>query len=430
MEFPVFAKAIQKCDTVLKPYDVFVTDILINKDKYILNNVINLFVGLIGLQIGIVDLLISIGITPDIIMGHSIGELVCGYADGCLTAEETIMMAYYVYVGLTFVKSKIIDGLMAEINLDFKTMKNMCPSDIDIVCYNSSHNYIVSGPTSSMRAFLAKLQVWKHLKSTNNISMLLITRYVEPARVKLLEYLNQILPQKISPSSKWLNMLNKSYQWFSTSSNTSYLAKYYTNNLLTPVVFSEAVRFIPNDAVTIEIAPHDILQYILNDSLKASVTNVALYKFSHKSNVEIFLHGIGKLYNAGLQLQIANLYPEVMFPVSRNTPMISHLIRWDHSEDWYAYRYFAQRKLYIGEAIVTINLLDDEFTYMTGHVVNRKNLLPATGYLFLIWQMIGWLKKRNHLDIPIVFENVNFLRSTVLSKQNLVNLTLMIQKGN
>jgi len=48
MEFPVFAKAIQKCDTVLKPYDIFVTDILINKDKYIFDNVVNLFVGLIG----------------------------------------------------------------------------------------------------------------------------------------------------------------------------------------------------------------------------------------------------------------------------------------------------------------------------------------------------------------------------------------------
>ena len=109
------------------------------------------------MQIGIVDLLTSIGITPDIIMGHSIGELICGYADGCLTAEETIMLAYY--VGLTFFKSKIIDGLMAEINLDFKTMKNMCPSDVDIACYNSFHNCIVSGPTNSVRAFLAKLQV-------------------------------------------------------------------------------------------------------------------------------------------------------------------------------------------------------------------------------------------------------------------------------
>jgi len=51
MEFPVFAKAIQKCDTVLKPYDIYVTDIIINKDKYIPDNVVNLFVGLIGLQV-------------------------------------------------------------------------------------------------------------------------------------------------------------------------------------------------------------------------------------------------------------------------------------------------------------------------------------------------------------------------------------------
>ncbi|KMQ82961.1 fatty acid synthase, partial [Lasius niger] len=301
MKFPAFNKAVQKCDTVLRSHGIFLTDILINEDKHILDNVVNLFVGLIGLQIGIVDLLTSIGIIPDIIMGHSIGELICGYADGCLTAEETIMLAYY--VGLAFLKSKIIDGLMAEINLDFKTMKNMCPSDIDIACYNSSHNCIVSGPTNS----------------NDNISVKEIScgripfhsRYVESAKVKLLEYLTQILPQKVSPSSKWLSVF--SCKW-SGASTKSCLAKYYANHLLAPVLFSENVRFIPNDAVTIEIAPNNLLQYILNDTLKTTVTNVALYKFSNEPNIEIFLDGIGKLYNAGLQPQIANLYPEVKFP--------------------------------------------------------------------------------------------------------------------
>lgn len=141
-----------------------------------------------------------------------------------------------------------------------------------------------------------------------------------------MEYLNLILPQKISPSSKWLNVLSESFEWFNVSPK-SYLAKYYAHHLLTPVLFSETMRFIPNNAVMIEIAPHDVLQHILNDSLKTTVTNVALYKFSHKPNIETFLHGIGKLYNAGLQPQIANLYPEIKFPVSRGTPMISHLIR-------------------------------------------------------------------------------------------------------
>lgn len=104
-----------------------------------------------------VDLLTSIGIIPDFIIGHSIGELICGYADRCLTVEETILSAYF--IGLALHESKIINGSMAEINLEFETMKNI-PSDIDIACYNSSSNFIVSGPTNSIKAFLAELRVY------------------------------------------------------------------------------------------------------------------------------------------------------------------------------------------------------------------------------------------------------------------------------
>lgn len=104
-----------------------------------------------------VDLLTSIGIVPDFIIGHSIGELICGYADGWLTAEETILSAYF--IGLTFHESQIINGSMAEINLDLETLKNICPSDIDVACYNSFSNFIVSGPKDSIKTFLVKLQV-------------------------------------------------------------------------------------------------------------------------------------------------------------------------------------------------------------------------------------------------------------------------------
>lgn len=110
------------------------------------------------MQIGLVDLLTSIGIVPDFIIGHSIGELICGYADGYLTIEETILSAYY--ISLAFFESKIIKGSMALINLDIETMKDICPSDIDIACYNNSSNFIVSGPIDSIKTFLAKLQVY------------------------------------------------------------------------------------------------------------------------------------------------------------------------------------------------------------------------------------------------------------------------------
>jgi len=51
MKFPVFTKALQKCDTVLRPYNIFLTDILTSKDKSIFNNIVNLLLALVGLQV-------------------------------------------------------------------------------------------------------------------------------------------------------------------------------------------------------------------------------------------------------------------------------------------------------------------------------------------------------------------------------------------
>ncbi|XP_011703737.1 PREDICTED: fatty acid synthase-like [Wasmannia auropunctata] len=323
MKLPVFAKTIQKCNTILGSYGINFIDILTNKNKSIFDNIVNLFLSLVGLQIGIVDLLTSIGIVPDFIIGHSIGELVCGYADGCLTVEETILSAYF--IGLALYESKIINGSMAEINLNFETIKDICPSDIDIACYNNSSNFTVSGPTDSIKSFLVKLRA-------NNISVKEIScgcipfhsRYIKPAMVKLEEYLNQILPQRKFRSSKWLTTS------VHECSNAPLIlcSKYYRNHLLSPTLFAKAICLIPRDTVTIEISPHNMLQYILKDSLCSTITNVALYQCTEDHSKEIFLETIGKLYNAGLQPQIANLYPAVEFPVSRGTPMISPLVRY------------------------------------------------------------------------------------------------------
>lgn len=51
MKFPVFAKAVQICDIVLRPYGIFLTDILTSEDENIFDNIINLFLALVGLQV-------------------------------------------------------------------------------------------------------------------------------------------------------------------------------------------------------------------------------------------------------------------------------------------------------------------------------------------------------------------------------------------
>lgn len=104
-----------------------------------------------------VDLLTSLGIVPDNIIGHSVGELGCAYADGCFTAEQMILSAYL--RGLTSVETKIIYGSMAAVGLGYEKIKHLCPPDIEVACHNSADSSTISGPAESMKKFVAKLQV-------------------------------------------------------------------------------------------------------------------------------------------------------------------------------------------------------------------------------------------------------------------------------
>jgi hypothetical protein len=48
------------------------------------------------------------------------------------------------------------------------------------------------------------------------------------------------------------------------------------------------------------------------------------------------------LFELGLQPQLAHLYPPVQYPVSRGTPMIAPLVRWEHSEEHHVMQYMAE----------------------------------------------------------------------------------------
>jgi hypothetical protein len=43
---------------------------------------------------------------------------------------------------------------------------------------------------------------------------------------------------------------------------------------------------------------------------------------------------LSRMFNAGVQMNLASLYPKVVFPVPRGTHMIGPLIQWDHSVEW------------------------------------------------------------------------------------------------
>ena len=104
-----------------------------------------------------IDVLKSVGIEPDNIIGHSAGETSCAYVDGCFTAEECILAAYY--RGLASAESELICGSMAAVGLGYSELKKLCPPEIEIACHNSPDSCTISGPSEALKEFIVKLKV-------------------------------------------------------------------------------------------------------------------------------------------------------------------------------------------------------------------------------------------------------------------------------
>ena len=103
------------------------------------------------------DLLTYFGVKPDFMIGHSVGELGCAYADGCFTAEQMVLSA--LSRGMASVESNLPRGSMAAVGLGYEDVKPLCPPDIDVACHNSSESSTISGPAETMKKFVADLTV-------------------------------------------------------------------------------------------------------------------------------------------------------------------------------------------------------------------------------------------------------------------------------
>lgn len=64
------------------------------------------------------NILKALDIEPDGIIGHSVGENACAYADGCLTLEQAVLSSYA--RGIASNEAETIKGMMAAIGTVFK----------------------------------------------------------------------------------------------------------------------------------------------------------------------------------------------------------------------------------------------------------------------------------------------------------------------
>ncbi|CAG0916724.1 unnamed protein product [Notodromas monacha] len=422
---PGFDRAIRKCSNALVPYGFDLYNLILNGDENECNNTLNAFVSIAAIQVAITETLNIMGIHPDGIVGHSVGELCCAYADGTLTAEQTVAAAYW--RGRCIVEANLPAGAMAAVGLSWAQAKERCPPTVYPACHNSADNVTVSGPVDDIRSFVGQLKSEGiFAKEVNSGGMAFHSQYIAAAGPQLKRALQQVIPIPKRRSSKWISSSIPEEDWNSPLAVSS-SAAYHVNNLLSPVLFQEALKHVPENAIVIEIAPHSLLQAILKRSLKACHV-LPTQKRDHEDNLHFFLGNIGKVFLAGgPSPKLQNLYEGDCseYPVPIGTPGISSLISWDHSVEWKIPKLdefgFSESGGSGSDFKATISLSPGtEYANIAGHQIDGRVLFPATGYLMLAWKALARSKGMPFNELPVQFQDVHLHRATILNPEGSV----------
>ncbi|XP_065221118.1 fatty acid synthase-like isoform X2 [Planococcus citri] len=423
MEIPILAESIRKSHQFLKPKGLDLIKIITDDDPKTFDNILNSFVGIAAIQIALVDLLTKLNVQPDGIVGHSLGELGCAYADGCFTSEQMLLVAYY--RGLVSIETPFIHGTMVAVGQSYDVMKDIVPPEIEIACHNSPTNCTLSGPTEIMREFIKDLNeknIFNRAVKTSNIAY--HSRYIASAESKFLSYTKEVIPEPKLRSKKWICTSVPEHKWDNEEVKYS-SAQYHTNNLLNPVYFEESHRYIPANSITIEIAPHGLLNAILKHSLPNTVDNIPLLMRNNENNVEYLLNALGRIYEAGCEIELSPLYPPIEFPVSRSTPMISPSIKWNHDQEEYVDEMNTGFS-HTSERTFVFHPKSKEHEYIQDHIIDGRNIYPGFGYLWLVVEAIASLRKKRISELSIVFENVRYETAMIIPQKGGLNFRILI----
>lgn len=427
MQLDAFRNSIRKCSDALKPRGVNLEDIIINGTDSTFDNVLNSFISIAAMQVALTDVLKSVGIEPDVIVGHSVGEVGCAYADATLTGEQAVLAAYS--RGRAILESKLAPGAMAAVGLSWDEVKRRCPPEIFAACHNSEDSVTISGPPTSIEKFVEQLQSENiFAKAVKSSGTAFHSKYIADAGPRLRKALEEIISNPKPRSPRWISSSIPESAWGTALAQQS-SAAYHVNNLLSPVLFYEALKHIPENAIVIEIAPTGLLQAILKRALGPKATNISLVKRGHPDNIEFLLSALGKIYNAGAQPKFGNLFHPVSFPVGRGTPMINSMIEWDHSIEW-SVANFSGKGSRSGELVVDIDLSKDTDQFLAGHAIDGRVLFPATGYLTLVWKTFAKLRNEDFEQLPVILEDVQFHRATIMPKDGSVKFLINIFEGS
>ncbi|MBY0517804.1 MAG: amino acid adenylation domain-containing protein [Bacteriovoracaceae bacterium] len=254
--FPVFKQVVDESAVILDTIlDRSLKDILFSEDsEKLLNNTYYTQPAIFVLEYALAKQLLSMGLIPDLVIGHSVGEFVAATISGVFTPEDGLR----IIAKRASLTREIPNGAMLSVLLDKeKALVLARQFDLDIAAINGYKNCVISGPIERIESLESELQ----------------SRAVGCIRVATSHAFHSRLMSPISPKLKSfmenikLNAPQISFISTVTGKSESKLmldVDYWSKHIERTVNFVEAVEQIDsNDFQVIEIGPQQILKNLI-----------------------------------------------------------------------------------------------------------------------------------------------------------------------
>jgi acyl transferase domain-containing protein/acyl carrier protein len=305
---PAFRAAIEECERVMRNYmDWSLLEQLQADEKHSrLNEIAVIQPVLFAIEVALAALWRAFGIEPDVVAGHSMGEVAAAYFAGALSLEDAAW--------IICTRSKLLlrasgKGAMAAVELSLEQARARVSGyeeRVSVAVSNSPTSTVLSGDPQALAEILSALE-------RDGIFGRLVKVDVASHSPQMDGLCDDILwlMQRVRPRQCTIPM-------FSTV-KAAYLdgreldAAYWMHNLREPVLFSDAVQALLDEDFTVfmEMSPHPILVGAIRQTAEQSA-KYALALPSLRRDEEgcpVLLMTLGHLYVQGCEPDWRSLYP-------------------------------------------------------------------------------------------------------------------------
>lgn len=233
------------------------------------------------------------GITPHILIGHSIGEIVAATFAGVISLEKA---CYLVTQRSKLMDAVSVDGSMLAVLAPREKWIHLLPTSIDVALYNAPSQIVLSGLSNDISAFSATLKEAKIRSIILNVSHPFHSRFMTPC-IEDFEAAIEDIPFN-KPDFPIIGNINATVV-------NEYDHTYWADHIIEPVKFSQSIELAVKLGANIflECGPQPTLIKIIKNILPNET--IKLYTMDKNNDPEKHVLEVLKtLSSQGLHVKV------------------------------------------------------------------------------------------------------------------------------